>query len=268
VLSAALLLLLLGGAQALRSGLHAYGRSRTAVLQVSLDELARSEKPVVVEIISRKPVGQQQQNKRADAKIVGAAYTVYKEQDAGTSSNRVVNIVTDSPLFKVLGFVFNPTSLLLVMYFSSIGWNQVLWLQKFFKIFGRGTLSKKQGDEGYVKPVEELPFQTFECEKCRMEMRPARGRAEAIFGRERFRCSRCGSKASAYFNVDDLSDPRAVARLERIKREQEEAAAGLGEDEDGEGSGDGDEDEGEGGDGDDDEPTPPPPPQRRPTKKF
>ena len=42
-----------------------------------------------------------------------------------------------------------------------------------------------------------------------MEMRPARGRAEAIFGRPRFRCSRCGSKASAYFDVDDMSDPRA-----------------------------------------------------------
>ena len=56
----------------------------------------------------------------------------------------------------------------------------------------------------------------------KMEMRPARGRAEAIFGRPRFRCSRCGSKASAYFDVDDLDDPRAVARLERIEREKNE----------------------------------------------
>ena len=45
-----------------------------------------------------------------------------------------------------------------------------------------------------------------------MEMRPAKGRADIILGRERFRCSRCGAKASAYFNIDDLEDPRAVAR--------------------------------------------------------
>ena len=45
-----------------------------------------------------------------------------------------------------------------------------------------------------------------------MEMRPAKGRADIILGRERFRCSRCGAKAAAYFNIDDLEDPRAVAR--------------------------------------------------------
>lgn len=45
-----------------------------------------------------------------------------------------------------------------------------------------------------------------------MEMRPAKGRADVILGRERFRCSRCGAKAAAYFNIDDMEDPRAVAR--------------------------------------------------------
>jgi hypothetical protein len=43
-------------------------------------------------------------------------------------------------------------------------------------------------------------------------MRPAKGRADIILGRERFRCSRCGAKAAAYFNIDDLEDPRAIAR--------------------------------------------------------
>lgn len=45
-----------------------------------------------------------------------------------------------------------------------------------------------------------------------MEMRPAKGRADIILGRERFRCSRCGAKAAAYFNIDNMEDPRAVAR--------------------------------------------------------
>ena len=166
-----------------------------------------------------------------DAQIVGA-YNVYKEE----KENKVMDAISSTPVMNVFGILFNPTSLLLVLYFSSIGWSQVLWLQKFLSLFGRGTLAKKPGEKGYTPPVEELPFQTYECEKCKMEMRPARGRADAIFGRERFRCSRCGSKASAYFNVDDLSDPRAVARLERIAKEKEEEGLG-GEDEGGDDEG-------------------------------
>ena len=89
--------------------------------------------------------------------------------------------------------------------------------------------------------MKELPYQTFECEVCRMEMRPARGRAEAIFGRSRFRCSRCGAKADAYFDVDNMEDPRAVSRLERIEKEKNNENFGDGDDDD------------EGGDDEDDE---------------
>jgi rubredoxin len=107
----------------------------------------------------------------------------------------------------------------IAVYLSSIGWSKVLWLQKLLSIFGKGTLAKKKDG---TPVVEELPFQTFECEVCQMEMRPARGRAQAIFGKERFRCSRCGAKADAYFDVDDMNDPRAVARKERLLKEQED----------------------------------------------
>ena len=69
-------------------------------------------------------------------------------------------------------------------------------------------------------PEEDLPFQTFECEVCKLEMRPARGRSEAIFGRPRFSCSRCGAKADAFFDVDDMEDERAVARKERVDKEK------------------------------------------------
>jgi hypothetical protein len=55
-----------------------------------------------------------------------------------------------------------------------------------------------------------------------MELRPARGRAEAIFSRPRFRCQKCGAKASAYFDIDDMNDPRAVDRLKRIEQEKED----------------------------------------------
>jgi hypothetical protein len=53
-----------------------------------------------------------------------------------------------------------------------------------------------------------------------MELRPARGRAKAIFARERFRCQKCGAKAFSFFDIDDMNDPRAVARLQRLEKEK------------------------------------------------
>ena len=106
-----------------------------------------------------------------------------------------------------------------------------------------------------AKPVvlmEDLPFQTFECEKCQMQMKPAKGRAEVIFGKARFRCSRCGSKADAYFDIDDMTDPRAVARAERVRKEEERRSSyedleedeeNMEDDEDGDYEGGDDEDE-------------------------
>ena len=236
-------------------------------MSASLKDLSNEDavraKEVVIELVRTTSTSSTSSpSSRRSAPVVGSnAYNLYKDQE----EDRMVNALTDSPVLKVVGLLFNPTTLLLVMYFSSIGWSQVLWLQKIFKLFGRGTLSKKQGDKGYVAPVEELPFQVFECEKCKMELRPARGRAEAIFGRERFRCSRCGSKASAYFNVDDLTDPRAVARLERLKKEQDEASSmdstGEGEDDDEDGTDAQDDD-------DEEDDAPPPAPAPRRPKKF
>ena len=34
--------------------------------------------------------------------------------------------------------------------------------------------------------------------------------------------NRCGAKASSYFDVEDMNDPRAVSRLERLEREKHE----------------------------------------------
>lgn len=68
--------------------------------------------------------------------------------------------------------------------------------------------------------------ETFECEKCRMQLMPAKGRATFIMGKPTFRCARCGSKASAYFNINDMDDERAIARKARLENEE----LGLGED--------------------------------------
>lgn len=180
-------------------------------LQLNLNE--DIDKPIFVEFITtRKYDNNEITSQREQARII-AYETLYQE----TKEDKV-SIVLDSPIVKALQVCLNPTTLLLAIYLSSIGWSNVLWLQKILKIFGKGSLVSKDGQP--VIPVQDLPFQIFECEKCQLEMRPAKGRAEAIFGRPRFRCPRCGSKASAYFNVDDLSDPRAVTRLERLEKEK------------------------------------------------
>jgi hypothetical protein len=86
---------------------------------------------------------------------------------------------------------------------------------------------------------------------CKLQIRPARGRAEAIFGRPRFRCSRCGSKAEAFFDVEDMEDDRAVARLERLEAENNDQF--NDDDEDGAGDFyDDDDDDDEGVEDDDD----------------
>ena len=208
---------------------------------------------VIIEVVSRRIAhGGKSPKQTAREAVQLVAYDAVYE-DEKDSNNKAFEVM-DSPAMKFVGFLFNPSTLVLVLYLSSIGWSKVLWLQKFLSVFGRGTLVKRPGQA----EVKELPFQTFECEKCKMEMRPARGRAEVIFGRERFRCSRCGSKASAYFNIEDMSDPRAVARLERLENEKLAENAEV-DDEEEEGAEGGDEEEEE----EEDEKPPPLPRKRR-----
>jgi len=189
------------------------------VLKVDLNQIKDTQKPVILEIISKK----------AATKARAKSSTSYKSTYKETKEDKVINVM-DSPVAKVVGVLLNPTTLLLALYFSSVGWSQVLWLQKILNVFGKGSLNKKaDGTEetAAAAALAALPFQIFECESCGMEMRPAKGRADIILGRERFRCSRCGAKAAAYFNIDDMEDPRAVARLERLKEIEDRDEADI-----------------------------------------
>lgn len=187
----------------------------TGCVRLSARQQDSAENEVILEIITRREVGVSKTAFEREEQHVVAAFDSVYDDDKEEFALKVV----DSPALKILGFLLNPSTMVLALYLSSIGWSKVLWLQKIFSFFGKGVLVKKPGQKDEPS-VEDLPFQTFECEVCKMEMRPARGRAEVIFGRPRFRCSRCGSKASAYFDVDDMEDPRAVARLERIEEEK------------------------------------------------
>ena len=68
--------------------------------------------------------------------------------------DKMIEIV-DSPALKVLSVLLNPSTMVLALYLSSVGWSKVLWLQKFFKIFGKGTLVKKKGEEEKVEDAIE-----------------------------------------------------------------------------------------------------------------
>lgn len=83
-----------------------------------------------------------------------------------------------------------------------------------------GVLYKAKQLVRFVKGVKEEPPQLYECEFCRLEMRPARGRETQILSRRGFRCAQCGAPGSAFFNTENMADPRAVARVRRLKSEK------------------------------------------------
>lgn len=186
--------------------------------QISRQQIqSMKDEDIPIEIVIRTTKSFTTSNKITDSKEnIVALDSLYED-----SNERTVEKVLDSPVTKVLGVVFNPTYLLLSLYCVGWGMSKVFSLQK--TIFS--SLLRNRNDVTATEKTEtvaETPFQVFQCETCGMEMRPAKGRAEKIFAKPRFRCSRCGSKADAFFNIDDMNDPRAVERLERLKAEEED----------------------------------------------
>lgn len=208
-------------------------------------------KPLVIEIVTTKTIresrgsirdDQQLQQQQQDDINNNISYeTIYNDE----KEDRVSTIVDNRTISQVLGLITNPLALLLFIYTVLLGYNKVVdtWnniISLIFKRKGKDKSSNSNSNskgnitsssntqlQSTVNTIIDLPFQIYECEICQMQMRPAKGRAEKIFSRERFRCARCGSKASAYFNIDDMNDARAVARMERL---QEEEANDYGDD--------------------------------------
>lgn len=185
--------------------------------------------PIIFEVITKKVVSEIGQNTKYDqeyASDIVAYESVYNDDKEDR-----VSIIMDNKVFSKISTVLtNPLALLMSIYLIIIFYNKIGdSFNSFLSIFSKTKKDKRQ-DSTLTKLVE-LPYQVFECENCQMQMRPAKGRAEKIFGREKFRCSRCGAKASAYFNIDDLNDPRAVARIEKIQQEENDENYGDDDDE-------------------------------------
>jgi hypothetical protein len=94
------------------------GKSRLLSLIRLMDKNPKQEKQIKIEIVARKEVAVKK--KETAKKRVG----VYKEV-----KESVIEKAIDSPLSTVLAIIFNPAILVLAIYFSSVGWNKVLWLQ-------------------------------------------------------------------------------------------------------------------------------------------
>lgn len=144
------------------------------------------------------------------APCLQAYESVYQDTTSAFDSDGVVSTVTS----KALEIMFNPVALVFVIYFVAVGYTQLGNLAKSILKF----ITQERSDI-HTELVVDTPFQVFECEKCHMQMRPAKGRAQKILTREKFRCARCGARAASYFDIDDLDDPRAIARRERLERE-------------------------------------------------
>ena len=130
-----------------RSNINRISRYETS-LQVDLNTMD-SEKPLIIEIISD----------RSDtiySSRSGTSYsTTYKE-----ANEDVVTKVLDSPLSNVFTILFNPTTMLLALYFSSAGRVQIT--RMFRSIFNKKAVEAEINEE--KKKIDDLPFQIYECE--------------------------------------------------------------------------------------------------------
>lgn len=130
-------------------------RQPFTIMKVDLNSMQKAEKPVIIEIICKSTA----EKTKSKSMTYSSTYKENKE-------DKVLDVL-DSPVLKLFGVLLNPTTLLLALYFSSIGWSQVLWLQKILNIFGKGSLVKKEDgtiESAAAAALKALPFQTFECE--------------------------------------------------------------------------------------------------------
>ena len=142
--------------------LNKQSRQPFTVMKVDLNAIQEAQEPIIIEIICK------QTAEKTKSKSMSYSST-YKEN----KEDKVLNVL-DSPIFKVFGVLLNPTTLLLALYFSSIGWSQVLWLQKILNVFGKGSLVKKEDgteESAASAALKALPFQTFECEVCNTDIK-------------------------------------------------------------------------------------------------
>lgn len=151
--------------------------------------------------------------------FVSASTALYRSHSQGSQQQSIIN--------KVIARVTDVAS----------GLNPMQILGGIYVVFmvgmlATGVLSRTKLLVNLVRGNREETLQLYECEFCGMEMRPARGRALQILSKRGFRCAQCGAPGSAFFDTENLGDPRAVARLHRLRKEKRKEQKALYEESD------------------------------------
>lgn len=136
----------------------------------------------------------------------------------------IATVTTISPLQIVFGKIWevvsDPLQLLSAVYVACMVGLIIGGITGKLQTFVKNLLKKKS--KNGIEEEEDSELKVYECEVCRMQLRPARGRAQKILSRKNFLCSNCGAKGTSFFDINDLEDPRALRRLERLKKEEED----------------------------------------------
>jgi len=97
----------------------------------------------------------------------------------------------------------------MTFHFSFLGVTLVLVLKK---IIEKGRLAFEEEAPKFTtnNEVESTELHEFQCEQCGFTIFPARGR-EGKFFPDDFKCLTCEAPKEAFFDMNDLSDPRTIA---------------------------------------------------------
>ena len=117
---------------------------------MDLNNIKETEKSFIVEVVAKRSAVKSRE------RAASSTYTTtYKE-----TNEDLIAKAQESPLGKVFGIAMNPTTLLLALYVSGLGWSNILKMM-------RKPLQKKESKSAAAAAAaaaEALPFQTFECE--------------------------------------------------------------------------------------------------------
>lgn len=104
---------------------------------LSMQINSKPEKSIIIELIARKEItgkrlqsGREVGQKKQSGLKSRASAGLYKEK-----GDTIMEKLVDSPVSTLASFLLNPTTLVLVVYLSSVAWGQVSWVQVRYSIY-------------------------------------------------------------------------------------------------------------------------------------
>jgi DNA-directed RNA polymerase subunit RPC12/RpoP len=114
-------------------------------------------------------------------------------------------------VFVLVGFLYFPNL------FSHLAKKKILSEKE---IHFRELLTSLEGDKIDYDALQKIDI--YQCVTCDTQFRPAKGRVEVFLKNPRFQCPRCHAPNTAFYNIYDYKDTRAIARLEKLKLKKDQ----------------------------------------------